>query len=234
MTVSHGRARYAQYWGTEFWDRVNRSFRSPMHVLDVGGGRRPTIAPEKRPPGVQYVGLDPVASELALAPPDSYDETVPVQAEDYVPRLAGRFDLVVAWQVLEHVRDLRQAVANFHAYLKPGGTIAAQLSGRNAAYAIANRVLPSELARVLVARLRRRPLETVFPAYYDHCDERGLRAAFSGWRELEVIPLWRGADYFERFPPLCAAYLRYEDIAVARGWNGLATHYMVAARKAAE
>lgn len=229
--AADARARYAQYWGTEFWERVHRSFRSPMQVLDVGSGRRPTIAPEKRPRGIHYVGLDPVAAELALAPLDSYDETVPAKAEEYVPGLVGRFDLIVSWQVLEHVRDLRRAAANFHAYLKPGGTIVAQLSGRNAAYAIANRVLPSVLARVLVARLRRRPLETVFPAYYDHCDEQGLCAAFIGWHELEVIPLWRGADYFERFPRLCAAYLCYEDIAVARGWGGLATHYMVAARK---
>lgn len=228
------RARYARYWGAEFWERVHRSLPSGAQVLDVGGGRRPTILPHEREPHVHYVGLDPVAAEMALAPPGSYDEQVAARAEERAPELVGRFDLIVSWQVLEHVSDLERAVANFHAYLKPSGAAVCMLSGRHAAYAIPNRVLPKSVARVLVARLRRRPIDTVFPAHYDRCDERGLHAVFSGWGELEVIPLWRGADYFERLPGLREAYLRYEDLAIARGWTGLATHYVVAGRKSAD
>jgi SAM-dependent methyltransferase len=230
---THGRARYARYWGTEFWDRVHRSLPSAAQVLDVGGGRRPTILPHERDRQVHYVGLDPVGAEMALAPPGSYDEEVEGRAEECAAALVGRFDLIVSWQVLEHVRDMERAVANFHAYLKPSGKLVCMLSGRNAVYAIPNRMLPKSVARVVVSRLRRRPLDTVFPAYYDRCDERGLRAVFSGWDELEVIPLWRGADYFERLPGLRGAYLRYEDLAVARRWTGLATHYLVAGRKPA-
>jgi hypothetical protein len=79
--------------------------------------------------------------------------------------------------------------------------------------------------------VRRRPIDTVFPAYYDHCDERGLREAFGSWEQVEVIPLWRGADYFERLPGLLGLYLRYEDLAIRRGWTGLATNYVVIARR---
>jgi SAM-dependent methyltransferase len=228
----HGRPRYATYWGTEFWDEVNSTLARAGAVLDVGSGRRPTIAPEDRPAGVEYVGLDISAEELALAPEGAYDQTVAADASDLVQDLVGRFDLILSWQVLEHVRDLPHAAANFHAYARPGGAFVAMLSGRYAAYAVANRVLPAETARKFVARLRRRPLDTVFPAHYDHCDEKGLREAFSTWEQVEVIPLWRGADYFERLPGLLSLYLRYEDLAIRRGWNGLATNYVVIARRA--
>jgi 2-polyprenyl-6-hydroxyphenyl methylase/3-demethylubiquinone-9 3-methyltransferase len=231
-TAPHQRARYARYWGTEFWDRVNQSLASAGSVLDVGGGRRPTISPRERPANIHYAGLDASGSELALAPAGSYDETIAAEAEQLAPDLLGRFDLIVSWQTLEHIRDLPRAAGNFNSYLRPGGALVACLSGRNAAYAIANRLLPDGLAHRLVARLRGRALGTVFPARYDHCDQRGLEEAFSAWDDIEVIPLWRGADYFERLPGLLGLYLRYEDLAIERGWNGLATHYVIAARKA--
>jgi SAM-dependent methyltransferase len=230
-TAPHRRPRYATYWGTEFWDEVNAALARAGAVLDVGSGRRPTIAPEDRPAGVEYVGLDISAEELALAPDGAYDQTVAADASELVQDLVGRFDLILSWQVLEHVRDLPGAAANFHAYAKPGGTFVAMLSGRYAAYAVANRVLPADTARKFVARLRRRPIDTVFPAHYDHCDEKGLKEAFSDWERVEVIPLWRGADYFERLPGLLGLYLRYEDLAIKRGWNGLATNYVVIARR---
>lgn len=228
----HGRARYARYWGTEFWERVNSELASCEAILDLGGGRRPTILPEERPSHIHYVGLDPAPSELAIAPPGSYDEAFAAGAEEFVPELVDRFDMIVSWQVLEHVPDLPRAAAHLHAYLRGGGSLVSQLSGRNAAYAIVNRLLPTGLGRRFVAGIRGRELGTVFAAHYDHCDERGLHAAFSAWAEVEVIPLWRGADYFERIPGLLTAYLSYEDLAIARGWTRMATNYVLAARKA--
>jgi SAM-dependent methyltransferase len=230
-TAPHGRPRYARYWGTEFWDRIDRELATATAVLDIGGGRTPTIVPARRPHELHYVGLDASGPELELAPPGSYERTIAAEAEQLVPELVDRFDLIVSWQVLEHVRDLPRAVGNFHLYLRPGGALVACLSGRNAAFAIANRCMPNRLAHRFVARLRERSVETVFPAYYDRCDRHGLEATFSAWNEVEVIPLWRGADYFERLPGLLALYLRYEDLAIRRGWDDLATHYVVAARK---
>jgi SAM-dependent methyltransferase len=178
---------------------------------------------------VHYAGLDISAEELALAPPGSYDEKIVSAAEQRVSDLVGRFDLIVSWGVLEHIRDLPPAATNFRAYLKPGGTFVAFLAGRYAAFAVANRMIPWWLGRRLVARLTRREVDIVFRAYYDHCDLRGLQAAFSGWDELEVVPLWGGAGYFERIPGMFGLYIRYEDFASSHGWNRLATHYVVTA-----
>jgi SAM-dependent methyltransferase len=228
---THGRARYSTYWGTEFWQPVRAALADADAVLDVGSGRRPTIEPAERPHRVTYVGLDVSAEELGRAPEGAYDETIAADAQDLVPDLVDRFDLIVSWQVLEHLRNLPAAAANFHAYARPGGTFVAMLSGRYAAHAVANRVLPTGPARRFVARLRGRPVDTVFPAYYDHCDERGLHDAFSSWGSVDVLPLWRGADYFERLPGLLPLYLRYEDLAVRRGWTQSATNYVVVATK---
>jgi hypothetical protein len=105
------------------------------------------------------------------------------------------------------------------------------MSGRNAAFSIANRMIPDRVGARFVAWLRDRPLESVFPAHYDHCTERGLRAVFRSWDELHIVPLWRGAGYFDRIPLVQRLYLHYEDWAMRHGHNDLATYYVVAARK---
>ena len=210
---------------------MSTALRPGAAVLDVGAGRRPTISVAERPADVHYVGLDESPGELDASEPDSYDERVVADAQVLIPDLAGRFDLIVAWQVLEHFSDLPGAAAAFYQYAKPGGLFVSMLSGRYAASSIANRILPQALSRRLVAYLMRRPAETVFPAFYDHAYERGLRDAFAGWDEFRVVPLWRGADYFARLPGLRWLYLRYEDWAIRHDHTNLATHYMVAARK---
>ena len=223
--------RYGEEWGAEFWRFVNGALRPGMDMLDIGAGRRPTIAPEDRPAGSYYVGLDVSAEELDISPAGSYDETVAIDIQQAVPGLVDRFDLIVAWQALEHVGDLGRAVENLRSYARDGGWFVSCLSGRNAAFAVANRLMPNRLGRGLVARLMRRPVDTVFPAHYDRCDDRGLSEMLAGWDEAHVIPLWRGADYFDRFPRLRSLYVRYEDWAFERGRANLATHYVVAARK---
>ena len=233
MPESFGEQRYREVWGTQFWGFVEDALRPGVAVLDVGAGRRPTIAPDERPEHLHYVGLDVSRDELETSAPGSYDETVVADASQPVPALVGRFDLIVAWQVLEHFRDLPSAARVFHEYAKDGGWFVACLSGRYAAFALANRLLPDRVGAQLVSRLRDRPLEEVFPAYYDECDERGLRAAFSDWDELHLMPLWRGADYFERFARLRALYIRYEDWAIRHRLGNLATHYVLAARRGA-
>jgi SAM-dependent methyltransferase len=223
--------RYEEAWGTEFWGYVNDALRPGIAVLDVGAGRRPTIPPAERPASVHYVGLDVSEEELELCDPGSYNEKVVADAARFLPDLVDRFDLIVAWQVLEHFEDLPAATEAFHRYAREGGWFVAVLSGRYAAFAIANRLLPNKVGRGLVSRLMRRPVDEVFEAHYHHCNETGLRSAFSGWEELHVIPKWRGADYFERFPRIRNMYVRYEDWTIGRDHPNLATHYVVAARK---
>jgi SAM-dependent methyltransferase len=224
--------RYELEWGTEFWELVNRALFPGASILDVGAGRRPTIPRVKRPTGTHYVGLDVAAEELRAAPAGAYDEAVVGDAQVSLPALAGRFDLIVSWNVLEHIRHLDRAASVLHEYAKPGGALVACMAGRNAVFAVANRLLPPRIGARLVSRLRRRAVEDVFPAYYDHCTARGLARAFVHWEQLEIVPLWHAADYFDLLPWAQRLYLVYENWAARQALTGLSTHYVVGARKA--
>jgi SAM-dependent methyltransferase len=224
-------ARYEPPWGKEFQALVQEALFAGMAILDIGAGVRPAIPPPDRPDGTHYTGLDISAEDLRLAPPDAYDETVVSDAGILVPSLVDRFDLIVSRWVLEHVRHVDQAAAVFHQYARPGGRLVARLAGRNALFAIANRVLPHVAAARIAAQLSQRRVERVRPAYYDHCTERGLREAFSDWEEVQIVPHWRAAYYLDRLPLLQRFYLSYENWTANRGMTGLATHYTISARK---
>ncbi len=100
-----------------------------MTILDVGSGRRPCVPIDRRPPGCTYVGLDISADELQTAPPGSYDRFVVGDVSSRAVDLGTQFDLVVSFQVLEHVRPLDAAFENLRHYLRPGGRMIAQFSG---------------------------------------------------------------------------------------------------------
>lgn len=222
--------RYAVPWRRPFYEYVERVLAPGAAILDVGSGRSPAIPVELRPPGCHYVGLDISARELEGAPVSSYDETLVADLQELGPELAERFDLVVSWQVLEHVDSLVVALDRMHMCLRSGGHLAALLSGRWALFAVANRLIPRRIGvRLMGATLERDP-ETVFPARYDRATMGGLTAALGGWTEAEVVPRYRGAGYLCAFPRLQALYLVYEGW-VRKSHPNLATHYLVFAQK---
>jgi 2-polyprenyl-6-hydroxyphenyl methylase/3-demethylubiquinone-9 3-methyltransferase len=202
-----------------------------MAILDVGSGRRPTIAPADRPPGCRYVGLDVSAAELAAAPSGSYDEMWVADATIPVAALEGRFDLVVSFQVLEHVRSLDRAVACFHSYLRPNGHFIGQFSGTFSFFGLANRVIPDRLTAWLVDRLTDRSADSVFPAHYHHCWDRQIRRILRPWSNAAIEPRFLGAGYLRALPPLQRIYLVYEGWAMRTGQRDLATHYLVDATR---
>lgn len=224
--------RYADEWFAPVRERAEPIVaRGGGRILDVGSGRRPTFAAEARAPGTWYAGLDVSGAELARAGPGDYDETIVADLVDPVDRLRDRFDLIVSWQVLEHVSDMALALGNLRSYLRPGGRLVAMFSGGLAIYALVNRVLPVRLGARLGALVTRRPRDTVFPAFYDRCTDRALRPLLAGWGRAELLPLYRGGNYFEFSPVALAAYLGYEELVYQRQITGLATHYILCAER---
>ena len=224
-------ARYAQSWEGPFRDRAQALFRPEIAILDVGAGRRPTIEPSARPPGCRYVGLDISADELAAAPDGSYDETWVADATRRIPELEGRFDLVISFQVLEHVTPLEGAFANFRAYLRPGGHFVGQFSGTFSFFALASRLIPHRLSKWLLSHLTERPTTTIFPAHYHHCWDSAIRRSLDSWARVEVEPRYLGAGYLRFLPPAQRLYLIYEEWARRSGRRNLATHYLVSAER---
>jgi SAM-dependent methyltransferase len=212
-------------------DKVGRELHPGMRILDVGSGRRPAIPRDQRPPDCTYVGLDLSMAELLAAPDGSYDEMVASDVATFQLDLADRFDLVLSWQVLEHVKPLSGALENIRRYLTPGGTFLAHLSGKFSAFALLNQLLPHRLSVWALKRFLARDPRTVFPAHYDQCWYGALVRITSPWAEAEVLPRYRGSGYFKFLGGLERAYLVYEDWTIKRGHRNLATHYLISARR---
>lgn len=200
-------------------------------VLDVGSGRSPTVPPEARPPGWRYVGLDISGSELERAPRGSYDEIVIADAVQRVHALDGQFDLVLSFQVLEHVKPLGQALENMRHYLRPGGQLVAQMSGTFSVFGLVNRAVPQSAAVWLLRRFLHRNPETVFPAYYHQCYSSALERLLEPWNRAEVIPRFIGEPYFHFSPLLRAGYIAFEEWVVQRHMDNLAAYYVVSATR---
>ena len=222
--------RYQEPWRAPFHRRVERVFAGSDHPRRRGG-RNPTIPPDQRPEGIRYVGLDISAAELAAAPPGSYDETWVADATRRVGELEDRFDLVLSWQVLEHVGPLGAAFDNFHAYLRPGGRFIGQFSGTFSYFGLVNRLIPHRLTAWLVGRFTERTPDSVFPAHYHRCWDGALRHILAGWSQAEIVPRYTGAAYLRALPPAQAVYLVYEEWAMRTGKRDLATHYIVEAER---
>lgn len=205
--------------------------RDRATILDVGAGRTPTFPPAARPAGCTYVGLDLSRSELEAAPPGSYHETVTSDVTAFVPRLAGRFDGVVSWQVLEHVKPLSTAIENLRTYLRPGGQLVVWFSGSFSIFGLLNRVVPDRVTPALLERVFGRPRAQTFPAHYDKCWASALTKMGGSWATFEVIPSHRGAHYLCFSRHLQAAYLAYEEWAGRNGHANLASYYLVMATR---
>lgn len=210
---------------------VAAALRPGMRVLDVGAGAAPSVDAADRPEGVEWVGQDIVASELAKAPEGAYDGVVVGSITEHDPALDDRFDLIVSRFVFEHVTPLPEAIEHLRRALVPGGRLIALLSGRWSAQALLNRVVPTKLAERTMGHTIDRDPETIFPAHYDHCDRAGLERTLAGWRRAEVRSYFCGGGYFKFSPTVLAAYIGVEELVARRGWDSLATYYVVDAER---
>jgi SAM-dependent methyltransferase len=222
--------RYGRQMQSELMDRLTPLLEPGIAILDVGAGRGPTLAQEDRPPGCRYVGLDISDTELREADDDAYDEAIVHDIAQPLPT-PEEFDVVISWQVLEHVRPLDDALESMRLALRPGGVLLAQLSGSFAAFALASRVMPHRVRALAMSKLLGHPEEQKFPTYYDRCYHAALERMLEPWSSAELVPFYRGAIYFDFFRPLQRAYLAYESVAARRQVLDLATHYLVVARR---
>jgi SAM-dependent methyltransferase len=168
-----------------------------------------------------------MADELALARGE-YDDVLVGDITVFDPRLENRFDLIVSWQVFEHVAEPARAYENIRRYLKDGGVFVARMTARYALFAIANRMVPFGFARRVMGRIGGRAPDTVFKAYYRDASLSDLRRIFDRWGSWQVWVEFGGQGYFDFSPPSRWAYALYTRWARRR--PGLASHFTVIAR----
>lgn len=220
-------ARYLTDWREPFDRAAAASLVPGCRVLDIGSGRLPAIPPDRRPTGCHYVGLDLSGTELQMADAAAYDETIVADVCNYQTALVGTFDLIVSWQVLEHVPDLGVALENARRYLRPGGVLVAQFSGRYSLFGFPNRLLPHRLARLALKVLLSRDPDTVFPAYYEGCYYDAILSKTRAWSRVRVISRFRGGVYLGFIPLVMGFYLKLEDSMIRGRHRNLASHYLL-------
>jgi 2-polyprenyl-6-hydroxyphenyl methylase/3-demethylubiquinone-9 3-methyltransferase len=116
--------------------------RADAVLVDLGCGAG-LLAPHLRRKGYRHVGVDINTTALAQA---SEHGMTPVRGDVlHVPLADGCADVVTAGEILEHVTDLRAAVAEACRVLRPGGllvldTLAATPLARFVAVTVAERL----------------------------------------------------------------------------------------------
>jgi SAM-dependent methyltransferase len=198
-------------------------------VLDVGSGARPAVVPQQRPADCYYVGLDVSAHELSRAGARAYDDVIVGDICRPLPTSARSFDLVLSWQVLEHVASMPAALTAQHCALAPGGHMIAMLSGGWGFHSLAARVIPYRVSTALQARLLGQEPESKFRTRYDGCTDRALRQLLvqGGWSSWDIIPSYKAGGYLRFSRRLQSIYLVYENWTERTGRVNLATHYLV-------
>jgi SAM-dependent methyltransferase len=223
-------SRYGYRMQDVFLEHLRPLLVPGVQILDVGAGRAPTLGPADRPEGCRYLGLDISSEELDAAPAGAYDAAYVHDIAAPLPELHD-LDVIISWQVLEHVGSLPLALTNLRAMLRPGGTLLAHFSGSFAAFAVAAQVIPHRVRVKAMARYLGHPEELKFPTHFDHCHARAIRRLLGEWESSELVPFYRGAPYFSFSRPLQRVYLLYEDAIARRDAANLATHYLIIARR---
>ena len=204
--------------------------RPGMRIYDLGGGAHPYISAAQRAAmGLEVVGLDISAEELASAPEDSYDATICADLTSW--RGVGAADLVICQATLEHVADVPAAMLGLASIVRPGGVVAIFVPCRNAAYARLNLLLPEPMKRWLLGHLAESAAHGGFAARYHRCtpDQITALARAAGLEVTELRLYWR-SGYFEFFTPLHALWRLWTLFVYGAGLRRACESFAIVAR----
>jgi glycosyltransferase involved in cell wall biosynthesis len=167
--------------------------RAPARVLDLGCGDG-YVAEQLRAAGHHVVGVDLAPADGVKEKLDRFiaadlDAGVPPEVTD-----AGPFDVVIAADVIEHVRRPERVLEDLHGLLAPGGVVVASIPNFAHWY---------PRLRVLAGRFdydRRGILDATHLRFFTHrsferlASERGWRVARKGVTGLPLEVVERGAS----------------------------------------
>lgn len=176
--------------------------KSNMRVIDIGGGKNPFIAVDKKTLlSIHVTGVDISAQELERAPAGGYDVTKCADISKIVG--SGDADLCICQAVLEHVQDVKAAFVAIASFLKPGGIAIIFVPSRNAIFAQLNLMLPERVKRYLLfAIFPQTRLDQGFPSYYNRCTPAGFRSmAEHAGLEIQEAKCYYVSSYFSFFLP---------------------------------
>jgi len=108
--------------GVVFSYKFKRKKITPLTVLELGPGTGYFSAGLKFVfPSLQITVMDINSDVLEFNREQHGFKTIQGIPDNFVSNCSGKFDLVVARDILEHVTDISKVIKNVHAYLKPNG-----------------------------------------------------------------------------------------------------------------
>jgi len=144
------------------------------------------------------------------------------------------YGMIISMTLLEHVRDNRASVQNMFDALVPGGTTHHFLPSAHHPYAMCLRAVGPKWQKILIRHLRPAAVyETGYPALFDHCSIKRMRALFleTGFEEVDVKAFYNANDYFAFLIPAWIAVVLFEFVCSRLGWRYFASGFVISARK---
>lgn len=198
-----------------FADMVREHLRSESRLLDLGCGRGGLVEQLGHPLG-RIVGVDPDEQSLR-------EHRLPlprvVGLGDQLPLAGGRFDLVFASWVMEHMARPERDLAEISRTLKPGGVFIFLTPNRRHPLIALNRVAGrfSRLQNQVVLRLYGRAAADTFPAYYRANTAVDLERLAAG-ADLELVALHAIPDpTYLAFTPALFRFTQWVDRRLSAG-----------------
>lgn len=209
--------------------------RAGQTILDVGAGKWSSYAAALASKNAcTFIGLDLDAAELGQN--RFLDRCLLADAASAIPLRDGSVDVVISRATVEHFRDNRRFLADVDRVLRPGGRLLCVFAGRNAPFALLNRLLPAPVSRALIDRLMPDRKEHLgFPAHYDRTTFRGFSRLLgaAGFRIEAAEVHYFSSNYFAFFLPVYALSLLGDALRACLGIKAIASYYLFVATKQA-
>lgn len=186
-----------------FFNQVAAIVKPTDVVLDFGAGRGELLVDDKvayrrgigifrgRCSHVDGCDIDTVVLENPFL-----DAAEVIDIENPLPYPDGRFDVVIARYVLEHIANPAFVAKELLRVLKPGGVIAATTPNKWGYIGIAARLVPSRHhVRVLSRSQPSRKVEDVFPTTYFMNTRKSLADKFGPDVEVFIVRRAPEPDY---------------------------------------
>jgi 2-polyprenyl-6-hydroxyphenyl methylase/3-demethylubiquinone-9 3-methyltransferase len=203
-------------------------------LLDIGAGFiLPVARSHGLPPTVTAIGLD--ISESAMRRNADIEHRVVADACLTWPLADASADLIISRSVLEHLKDTDAFARECHRVLKPGGVSIHLLPGRNAPFAVLNRLLPSAISRrLLLWAFPESKEELGFPAFYENCAFPDIRNLFErhGLIVEGIYFRYYQSTYFMVFFPAYLLSVVYDLLVWKLGIKRLSSQLLLVVRRA--
>ena len=185
------------------------------HVLDTGSGPGSWVLQEQRAASHARIGL--LVGQDVYRPDVTQLDAFVLARSEALPFAAGSFDLVLAYNVIEHLPDPARAFGEVARVLKPGGVLAFKTPAAHAPLFMLARVLPTRLHKRLKGGIGVAE-EDVFPTLYRANSVRALERALqnAGLARDWLYTVDQTYAYCSQRPWTYALGLRYSRLTRSR------------------